>query len=192
MAACLITISGTSGILELKYNIGANPYSIRTSLGTLYIEDTATSVTYTRLSGDVVAASLCLTITSLPANYYKLSWKGICTDQYIINAVALGLTETTLPNTMFPISMQTLIDNVNNSSIPEFKIVGYKYVFNPIMDLEDVEISYIARVLGTNIPYLKVRNSDSTTNIYIKGVTSVALPAGFTAVEVCEIDIPSV
>lgn len=186
MAACLITITGTSGEVRIDYLDGIISKHVTSGIGTMYLEDTYTNVTYTTISGDAIASSLCFTITALPYNYYMLSWRGICSEGYTIVKAILGIVEYTIPDTEFPISKENLIMNINNASIPEFKIVGYKYNYNGIMPISNIRISYIVRTLGTEIPYLKVRDLTNETSLYIKGTSSIELPVGFTAIEVCE------
>lgn len=191
MAACLITIGGTSGILELNYKISGVPHSIQTSVGTLYIEDTATDVTYTKLSGDVTASSGCLTITSLPVNYYKIGWKGVTGYNYNANAVELGSTVYTIPDTAFPLSYTNLATSVNGLDISNIKVVAYKTTHTSISSLQESEFAYIFRIVGTDIPRLRVKNADNTWKIYVIGETSTALPTGYTAIDVCDTPIIS-
>lgn len=186
MAACLITVSGTSGTVRVDYKVGLVDKFVTSPIGTFYLEDTSTNLTYTTLSGNAIASSSCFTIINLPYNYYKLNWKGICTPGYIVHKIILGLTEYVIPNTVFPISKDDLINNINDAGIERFKIIAYKYNYNGIMPVVDQEMSYIARIIGTNIPYIKVRDLDNESSIYIKGESSIELPIGFTPVEICE------
>jgi hypothetical protein len=188
MAACLITVTGTSGIIKVDYKISAIDYSIQTSIGSFYIDDTATDVTYTTITGDLVATSGCLTITELSANYYLLSWKGISADNYKTASILLGSEEIVLPEVSFPITGKNLPPAVNNLEDVRVSIIGFKIVFlgyNPIPEY-GYEQNYIFKVLGTDIPILKVKNADDTSYIYIYGEsTSSTLPSGYIAVEPC-------
>lgn len=194
MASCLITIAGTSGELEINYILSAVPYSFRTGIGTIYIESTATNITYTTLSGDVTATTACgAGITSLPATCYLISWKGIETDDYQIDRVSLGVVNITIPDTPFPISNTYLPTNLNGVDDDRVKITGYKKV-STYADLSslDKEFYYLVRVLGTDPPIFRVKNTDASGYIYIHGVAhSCTLPVGYTAIDVCDSPIPA-
>lgn len=194
MAACLITVTGTSGVIRVNYTISGTPYTVETSVGQFYIEDTATDVTYTTLSGDLVASSGCLTITELAASCYKLLWKNITAPNYISEAIILGGATITIADTSFPFS-QLLVENINNANDDRVKVIGYKYEFiNPTgKEIDQVyNLYYILKVLGADIPILRVRNADDDGYIYIYGVLQVdCLPqAGFTIVDPCYNTLP--
>lgn len=183
MAACLISITGTSGTIRLNYIIGSTPYTIETSKGTLYIEDTATSVTYTRLEGDLVASSSCLTVTSLPANCYTIKWNNINASGYVINAVILGATTISIPSTNFPNSALDLVSAINDLYNDKVKVVGHKIINSTVPYSYDN--SYIFKVLGTDIPILRLYNATTTTYLYIHGVASSCTISGYEQVVPC-------
>ena len=195
MAACLITVTGTSGVIRINYTISAIPYSIETSIGSFYIDDTATDVTYTTLSGDLIAAdSGCLTpaIADLPASCYLVSWSEISAPGYIIDRVYLGY-ETggfTIADTPFPNSRYTLVDSINNADDDSVKVIGIKVSWDPLF--ENFSCAYLLKVLGNQPPNLRVRNADSTQEIYIHGVLQAdCLPIpGFTIVDPCYSSLP--
>ena len=132
MAACLITVTGTSGVIRINYTISGTPYTIETSIGSFYIDDTATDVTYTTLSGDLIATdSGCLTpaISELPANCYLISWDFVGTEYNTANAIFLGYGpggEITIPDTSFPNSNYSLVDAINNLGDDSIKVIGFK------------------------------------------------------------------
>lgn len=186
MAACKITVTGTSGIIRIDYTVSGTPYSIETSIGEFYIEDTATDVTYTTLSGDLIATDdSCLgtPIAELPANCYLILWKNLQATNYKIDAIVLGSEIITIPDTTFPESFSLLADAVNNLNDSRVKVTGYK------MEYVSFGVSnnyYIFKVLGTNAPILRIKNTDETGYIYIYGEsTSCTLPSGYRAVEPC-------
>lgn len=187
MAACLITVSGTSGELIINYKISTTSYSIRTGIGTLYIEDTATAVTYTTLSGDVIASSGCLTITNLAFNCYKLSWKGIVTDNYKFVSVTLGTDTLSIPgDVVFPESKLSLVDAVNSIGDDRIKITQYSVGVPSGSTIFAAERDYIIRVIGTDIPIFKIKNSDNSSYIYLHGVSSACSITGYTDVNICD------
>ena len=173
MAACLITVTGTSGVIRINYTISGIPYSIETSIGSFYIDDTATDVTYTTLSGDLIAAdSGCLTpaIADLPASCYLVSWSGISAPGYIIDRVYLGY-ETggfTIPDTPFPDADYDLVDSINNADNDSVKVIGINTSWN--RTLKTYSSAYLLKVLGNQPPNLRVRNADDSGYIYIHGV----------------------
>ena len=195
MAACLITVTGTSGVIRINYTISGTPYTIETSIGSFYIDDTATDVTYTTLSGDLIAAdSGCLTpaIADLPASCYLVSWSEISAPGYIIDRVYLGY-ETggfTIADTPFPNSLYNLVDSINNADDDSVKVIGIKTSWNNT--LENFSCAYLLKVLGNQPPNLRVRNADSTQEIYIHGVLQAdCLPiTGFTIVDPCYSSLP--
>ena len=188
MAACLISVTGTSGIIRINYTISAVDYTIETSIGSFYIDDTATGVTYTTLTGDLIASSGCLTITNEPLNCYLLFWKGITSPGYKANAIILGSTTITIPDTNFPLGGSTLITSINDANVDAVKVTGYKIVTDPVEsdDPSFNEYYYILSVIGTDVPILRVRNADNTGYIYIHGEsTSCTIPPGYIPIEPC-------
>jgi hypothetical protein len=194
MAACLVTISGSSGILKLNYIISSVAYSIETGVGTLYIESTATSVTYTTLSGNVTAASSCLTITAAPAVCNLLMWKGLNTNPqgYVADAIILGSETTLITGTSWPNSGGGLIDNINNVTYDKVKVIGYKRDLSIVNEEYSYEYYYILRTLGTDTPMLRVRNFDSTGYIYIPSTLSAscAIPEDYELITPCYSQTP--
>lgn len=182
MAACLITISGTSGQVTLKYKIAAIPKSLTTGIGSIYIEDTATEVTYTTISGDATAASLCLTITNLPYVCYNMAWTGLKNTGYKIDRVILGGTSLVIADTNFPRSDESIISAINalnndNVKITKYLITNRSAIYTGNED--QVIYSYIIRILGSDIPQFRVKNSTNTGYIYIHGVSSTCTPVGY-------------
>ena len=193
MAACLITVTGTSGVIRINYTISAIPYSIETSIGSFYIDDTATDVTYTTLSGDLIATdSGCLTpaIADLPANCYEILWKDIRSSGYIAEAILLGMDEITITDTNFPDGEVGL--SINNADDDRVKVIGYKTEQTSPDSIWEYNYYYILKVLGSEIPILRVRNADDSGYIYIYGVLQAdCLPKpGYNIIDPCYSSLP--
>jgi hypothetical protein len=193
MAACLITITGTNGVIKIDYKISSVPYSIETSIGSFYIDDTATDVTYTTLSGDLIASSGCLTITELPATCYKVNWKEISTINFRIANIVLGETTYSISNVSFPNSGKSLVDAINDLQIDELKVIGYKLEGFGIGSSEfQISNSYILKVLGEDVPVIIIKSNDNTVTLNINGeTTSCVLPITYTSVEPCYSTLPT-
>lgn len=184
MAACLITVAGTSGTLRLDYKIGVDSYSIDTSVGSFYIEDTATDVTYTTLTGDVTASSLCLTVTELPVTCYKLSWKGLDTYNYRTAELEIGALSFILPEISFPQTGTSLADAINNLNTSVVKVIGYKRSYNATYTYP-FQYDYLLQVLGSEAPILVVKNSDDSGFIYIYSAVTTCDTTGYAAIDYC-------
>lgn len=184
MAACLVTIGGTSGSVELRWMQGSNPNSMVVHFGdTPYITDTATDVTYTTLTGDATASSGCLTITELESNCYLIAYEenmhncGDLTKK--IDNLNIG---TDIPLDV-PILGETgntfwyIIEAVNTLELPDVKFVAYNGEFSTTD--ESLLTELILRVYGTNVPEFRIVSGNGAYS-YIKGETAAScLPAGF-------------
>lgn len=195
MASCLVTVSGTSGSVLIKYvDSSAVAHRVISDITTsLYIKDGGTNYTYTTLSGDAIASSLCITINELPTNHYIISWENVRSvpQRYIgqkFDAVILGSTTTSIDTSMYPFDPTLkIINNINTLNLEDFKITGYKIV-TPTNSTDPFKYYLIVQVLGTDIPYIRINNTNNTMPLYLKGVyTATALPAGYTAVNTCQI-----
>jgi hypothetical protein len=190
MAASLITITGTSGILRLDYKIGGDSFSIETSVGTFYIESTATNITYTTLTGDVIATSGSLTITELPFVCYDLFWKNILSSGYTTDALIIGTDVLTLTNIEFPNTGVALAEAINSLEDTRVKSIGFKSVYTNATGRAEgakYDTYYLLQVVGTDIPILRVKNADSSNYIYFYGkeASSCSIPVGYTSTEPC-------
>ena len=193
MAACIVNITGTSGTLKLNYTLSSVQYSIETGIvpaGTLWIESTATNVTYTTLSGDVIAsagAGCGLTITAAPAVCSLLTWNNtISATGYYANAIILGTTIIPITDTIWPSSGGSLVTNINNASNDNVKVIGYK-------STSSSSYSYILRTIGSSVPQLRVRNADNTGFIYVPAATmaSCTVPSDFQYIVPCYGTLPT-
>lgn len=196
MAACLVTVSGTSGSVLIEYiDAGSVKHSIISDITTsLYIETGGSAYTYTTLSGDAIASSGCITITALPAKCYIFDWEwsrepmfpydlGLLFTELIVGSTTYTLLECAYPNS----GEYSVLNAVNALDVPEVKGVAYKTVYPSDLTLP-VEYFAIIKVKGNEIPYLKIRNQADTHSIFLKGTyTADCLPAGYTEVDTCAI-----
>lgn len=185
MAACAITSAGT-GLALVRYKIGGTPYSIRIDGGPFYIEDTATDVTYTTLTGTLVPSSGCLTVTEQPYSCFKFSWSGIQAENYFITGVlytdpdgqeGFNFTGATFPNS--GLNLGRYLNSVNND---RFKIIGY---FSSGVSSEAPSVEYIMQTIGVNDVSLIVEGDDGS--FFIQGVEQpdCDLPVNYRAVSPC-------
>lgn len=196
MAACLITTGGTNGTLRIDYDLGANHNIEYTNFGdVIWIDNTATNVTYTTLTGDVTATSGCVTITALPRICYLIQydrWSGdpdtityISTFDALLKDNTVSTFTTPADDTLIalPYLISEINDGLNDDTV---KIVAAK---SEIIDINYMTISLIVRVYGNEIPYLRIKSPYDNYS-YLKGAVSAScLPTGFTEVPVSEPDL---
>lgn len=196
MAACLITTGGTNGTLRIDFDLGADHNVLFSTYGdVIYIDDTATNVTYTRLSGDVTAASGCVTITALPQVCYLVKY-----DRWSGDTAAITYNSEfdaiLLDNTVHAFTTSYTDDIANSAFLPyeintvladdTFKIVAAKA---ENVDTNYMNISFIIRILGSAIPSLRLVSPYGNTS-YIKGTVSAScLPTGFSEIVVDSVNV---
>ncbi len=186
MAACLITVSGTSGEVEVKYNIGITPYSVIAGVGTFYIEDTATDVTYTTLYGDASADSICLIVTNTPFICYKFFWKGVQSPGYKFDAVLLGAEIIPITEVAFPYTNVNLAAAINNLNDNRIKVVQYKVtVAFDSSEPSAGTYEYIVKSTEAEPPQLRIQNADDTGYIYLHAESSTCTMTGGIDVDLC-------
>lgn len=196
MASCLVSITGTSGSVQLNYLLSGIPQLMTGNVGdSIYINDIATSVTYTTLSGDAVASSLCETITALPQTCYIFSWglNGIPYSPSIIgflqdaqfNFTGVGLNDSfvSIPSTPYtaytPDALAYEINSLNN---PLIEAVAKMTIFTT----NRKEHFLIVKTTSTTIPELRITNSFGEHLLYLKGVVTLdCLPSGYTLINTC-------
>lgn len=193
MAACLITTGGTNGTFRLDFDLGADHNVLYSTFGdVIWIDDTATNVTYTTLTGDVTATSGCVTVTALPQICYLLEydrWSGDTTavdyistfDAILKDNTVYAFTTPTDDTILGSADIVTQVnEEVNDSTI---KIVAAK---STNVDTNYMMISFIIRVYGSEIPSLRLLSPYGNYS-YIKGtVSSSCLPTDFTEIPVSE------
>lgn len=196
MASCLIITTGTSGTVALNYKLGLNNITTYFSYGDIiYIDDTATNITYTTLSGDMGLSSGCVSITNLPISYYKITYDGadICQNYFnFFSELNVNNTPYAIPNS--PLikndlaSFPMLADFINvtlNSN--EVKLTSAK------MDLQsttDYEVSFVLQVIGAVAPYLQLTTTRGNF-IYLHGIlVGSSVPPGYTGYNFCSQNPP--
>jgi hypothetical protein len=197
MAACSVTTGGTNGTFRLDFDLGADHNVLYSTFGdVIWIDDTATNVTYTTLTGDVTATSGCVTITALPQICYLLEfdrWSGDPADiVYTSTFDAVLLDSTVYPFTTAVddtiMASGSIVSEINNEvAIDEVKIVAAK---SANVDTNYMTISFIIRVLGSEIPSLRLISPYSNVS-YIQGTVSAScLPSGFVEIPIDETPAP--
>ena len=186
MALGLITVTGTTGKVQIYYKIGVVNYTITAGPGTLGIEDTAVDVKYTQLSGNAVATSAIFIITNSPFNYYLVSWTGIKTNNYKIISATIGDVLYTIPQIDFPSAGSNFLEVVNSLNVDTFKGTDFKITMpSDSIDPMLIDYKFIFKVAGPSLLEWKIKNGTNTSFIYLKGV-SIAYPVtGYTAAPIC-------
>lgn len=190
MAACLVTISGSTGQVLINYiDAGSDPRSVIAGPGTLYLEDDGSDYEWTTLSGDAAVSSGCVSFTEVPNSCYMLSWEehapsGWGAPTLNFDAVILGTDIYTIDESRYPGNVQTLAENINALNLDFLKATGYKVVSGTNL----LESFLILTVRGADdVPQIRIKNEDDTHHLYLIGETSTCLPAGYTAIDTCEI-----
>lgn len=187
MAACLITVGGTSGKVRIKYKISGNDKEVESTFGNnVYIEDTATDVTYTVLSGNAVASSSCADIEELPLKYYLLNWQYLLAFPpmgQMFDAVILGTEVLPISPCPFPVDRERLAENINALEDPRIKVIAYKTTIGSTK----VDYKNLVEVLGSDVPMVRLKSSDGTTYLYLLAVeTDDPQPVGYVEINTCE------
>lgn len=198
MASCLITLAGTSGDITIRYTQDSVVNTINTSYGVapIYIDDSATDITYTTLSGDVTASSGCVTITELPVNHYVITYDRLKSnatsydarfDAVIVDGVVKDLDPTI--SDKYP-SHTALIEAINDTlNDYTIKVVAVNKELAG-GSTNYYNISLVLRTVGATSPPLLRINSHYDNKSYLIGEVSVAAPDGYTAWDI-PIEIPS-
>lgn len=193
MASCLITTGGTNGTLRINYNLSGIPVTAYHNFGdTIYIEDTATDITYTTLTGDVTAASGCVTITELEMICYLFKYDRLTNDDssydpkfdaVVVGATINAITET---STKF-IHSPELVYAINNTLADEtIKITAVKFV--EINDYHD--IYFIMRIVGSDVPMLRIKSPNNNYSYLIGTVSVDCVPSGYYDYNICTTPAP--
>jgi hypothetical protein len=187
MAACVVSVGGTSGNVLIKYTLGSEITTIVPFGEDIFIDDAATDITYTTLSGDATASSGCLTITDLPAVCYSMEWESTGNaSTYYFEAVILGVDEITFDDVEFDLrSLEDLASAINNAGDDRVKAVA-GWTDEDIARLG--AFHYInLRIIGEDVPYLRIRNDGTSFYLYIKGVSTSCTPGvDYTTYEICD------
>ena len=183
MAACLITVGGTPGLgsARINYTLGSNAYSIYVWSGDpLYIDDTATDVTY-ELAEDATVSSLCLTVTEVIYTCYLFSYTvnldcypniyGDNNAQFQFDQLILGSAYGFEKINISPISTSgmTLLNTLG--SLTDRVTVGESNITTSGTGSTYTN-SFILRVSTADVPELRMNNILDNSKSYLKGILS--------------------
>ena len=196
MPACAITITGTTGSVVINYILSGTAHTMNGSFGdSLFINDAATAITYTNISGNAAATSACVTITNLPSSCYILSWSldftpvvtgtsgYVQNSNYIFTDVALS-TGIVLPITQVSYSNfdpTVLAENINILNDSRVKAVATRVISATYTK----ELFIVLKITGAFIPELKINNPVGNKTLYIRGIAGDCLPLNYSLFNVC-------
>ncbi len=204
MASCLITIGGTSGGVIINYTLGGNALSMNGGFGqSLYINDTATDITYTTTSGDATASSGCVTITDLPYECYILNWETrditFRTQAYPLkfDTIYLDAEDLAIPLSEYDRhNLEGLAININELGDARIKAIAGKTVQAPLRGSFNHYL--LVRVQGAMIPKLRILNVDTDLPRaahygYVEGVVQAdcSIDVDFTTYDICDYTAPA-
>jgi len=190
MASCLVTTGGTSGTFRLEYDLGVNHVVSYYNFGdVIYIDDTATDITYTTLTGDVTATSGCVTITDSPQTCYLLKYDRsslVSTSTSVFDAIVIGTTvhsfATPCEDTLIQVS--SLFTNVNTVlADDDIKFTAWK---SENLTDDYVDIYLVVRIMGTiDVPSLRIKSVNNNYSYIIGTVSADCVPSGYYDLGVC-------
>lgn len=189
MASCAITIGGTTGSVVINYTLSATAHTMTAIHGeTVYINDAATAITYTTISGNATASSGCVTITSLPITCYVIDW---VTNTSIAGFNGFGYSATTdttfdailLDTTVVPITSVALTELTPNALTTAINELGDARISavasKKVTNDDSLEFYIIVQITGTYLPSVRM-NATNSHKMYLKGVISAdCLPTGY-------------
>lgn len=197
MASCVITISGTSGEVLIKYKLSGVNHTMTGGFGqTIYINDTATDIYWKTVSGDAAAASGCVTITELTYTCYQIDWESYnfiqTTPPFSLKFDSVYLDNTQITITSSDVNRYTLdglAATINDLDDDRVKAVAGKVSQS---NRNTFNYSLILKVEDPYEPSLRIINSDVSLPrddqfLYIKGATALScLPVDYTEFTYCE------
>lgn len=168
-AACDITITGTSGSVTIFYTLNTNLDSVTGFVGDIvYISKDAVNVYYVTNSGDAVPDTTCLVIGESNYNCYQFHWElpsdgsNPPLNDAFFDKMYLGSNEWNLslvpPYVEDPSLLCLAIDAVNT---PLFKSN------NDCRYTNDLNRFIIVKVIGTNIPKIRINNPTGLGDAYL-------------------------
>ncbi len=189
MAACLITITGTTGTLELRFKLsGVDKTIIFNESNLITVDDaTVTDVTYTA-DGDMVATSGCLTITDEPATCRLWYWKDLDLENYEIDAVVVESTVTEITNVPIDSTITEIAETINSSTTYRTKVLGIKsdIVMDGIEAFPTSNETFIKiRVFGTDEPFLRLKELSSSSYLYVPSTSTTCDLTDYTEINEC-------
>lgn len=192
MAACNITIGGTSGSVLITYTLSGKTTTINAPFGTTQIiDDASTDITYTTLSGNATASSGCVTITAVAQGCYKYSWEtignnndeanGMVFDGVDFNGTLISVTETPYTDGAGYINLATVINDLSDSRIT---VISGKMELSTRSSMNNY---MIVKVTGAVIPTIRITDPLYSHHLYLKGTIQADcdLPAGYTEFNQC-------
>jgi hypothetical protein len=182
--ACLITITGTSGLLEIRYTDGGVPSTIRVEgEGGVYLPDAVLAADYTVLSGDLDASSACTTLTEVPLVLNKFTWEIFdCLNPYQFNGIIADAVTSTITNTIYhTLDLNVIIEAINALGNDNIKAVAFKLTVTGSTWVAEL----IVRTLGVDDLQLQLQGTASTEKMIINSTVVGSIPVDFTEIEIC-------
>lgn len=192
MASCLITIGGTSGSVQINFTLAGVPNTINAGFGTTqYIEDTATAITWSTISGDATASSACVTIVHLTVGCYLYSWETIGNsnteansmvfDGIEFNNVLTAIPELDYTNGEGYTGLASLLTDLQDNRL---KVMSGKRVMSTRSSLNNY---MILQIVGSVIPMIRITDPLYSHHLYLKGTlqTDCTTPVGYTEYNNC-------
>lgn len=188
MASCQIDIIGTSGSVRVTYTVGTTENTLTANVGEpVYIDDTATNVYFTRLSGDASAYTECIGITELPLTYYMFEWESTgIPKNFIFDGLILGDDTLTIEDVPYDlIDVSKLATSIN--SIYNYRIKAVSGKVEIVTPRNTGSIYFQVKVIGYDIPYLRIRNEGTPFYLYLIPTSMPPfIPPGFDEFQTCE------
>ncbi len=190
MASCLVTTGGTNGTFRLEYDLGATHVTSYYNYGDpIYIDNSATNITYTTLTGDVTATSGCVTITALAQTCYLLRYDRPMSENadYIpeIDAIVLDTTVHSFasPGSDQVSGLPTLIYNINTGlSDDNIKVMSY---YSSVLPDNYIQVSLVVKIIGSEIPSLRIKSPNNNYSYIIGTVSADCVPSGYYDLGIC-------
>lgn len=196
MAACQINLVGipTAEVL-IRYTLNGVQNRIIANTGDpVFVDTTATNVTYTILSGAATITSSCISITNLPISCHLFKWvfsKAVldCSGNARTALSDYAFTHVNIssvkhPITNFPFTTPTgLAVGLEINKIGDDRVQAT--AFKNTITGTTVSIELLVKVLGNNIPELELTNFIGNQKLFIKGVSSSCSTTGFTLIDIC-------
>lgn len=183
MAACLITITGTSGRVLINYTESTIDKKLIAEKGNIYLDDvTVTNITYSTIEGDLIVSSACFIVTSVPFVCYKISWD--YNDLVGYNFVSIDLDGIIIPITpvSFPNSKYGLASSVNLLLDDRIKITqGFSNTSS-----QPTNTIMIVKTISFNAPIFRIDGPDPDDSIYLIGEVVSCSNVGYTNFNTCQ------
>lgn len=171
MASCLISITG-SGTIKITYSLLGITNTIVSGIGSFSIDDTATSVSYIKLSGTPIVTCSCLTLIELLPKSYDFSWNISLANSYKL--VQFISDSVVLKNSTLGIHLDDILSVKNFLDIPESSSATYSdLVYSGTVLPENVDRTLSLLTYDILTPELVFKNNITNSLIYIKPIIAV-------------------